>query len=368
MAVSEHHDLAPEEQLLDTLPVKSPADIEPRSSEQIWLIHDLWGRSAVGLIGGPAKCGKSWLGLDMAVSIASATDCLGRFPVEYPGRTLIYLAEDSPAIVRDRIEAICAHRGLDIRLLLLEVIIAPTVRLDLPEDRIRLINTIQSEQPCMLLLDPLVRLHRLNENDASDISGLLGFLRELQRAFDLAVVLVHHTSKKHHANPGQALRGSSDLHAFGDSNLYLARKNEKLSLTIEHRAARSPDPLTLQLVSRSDGTATHLEVVSDQKLSADNHQEPTALKDSIIEFLDRSGSARYRSQIRTALKVNNQRLGHALGDLEDQGLICRTSQGWKLPRPSVEPATEPASTTSSDSMSEVVACQFSDPNQLELIG
>ena len=42
----------------------------------------------------PKAC-KSWLGLEMAVSVASATPCLGTFPVREPGGVLIYLAEDS---------------------------------------------------------------------------------------------------------------------------------------------------------------------------------------------------------------------------------------------------------------------------------
>ena len=48
----------------------------------------------------------------------------------------------------------------------------------------------------------------------------------MQRTYHTAIALVHHASKKHRAQPGQALRGSSDLHAFGDSNAYLARRKE----------------------------------------------------------------------------------------------------------------------------------------------
>ena len=42
-----------------------------------------------------------------------------------------------------------------------------------------------------------------------------------------------------HARAGQALRGSSEFHAWGDSNLYLRRVGEQLTLTVEHRAAAS---------------------------------------------------------------------------------------------------------------------------------
>src|SRR5262249_42512214 len=56
--------------------------------------------------------------------------------------------------------------------------------------------------------------------------------------------------------PGQALRGSSELHGWGDSNLYLRRQRDQLSLTIEHRAAASSGPIPIAL--RQSGTALSL--------------------------------------------------------------------------------------------------------------
>jgi hypothetical protein len=52
---------------------------------------------------------------------------------------------------------------------------------------------------------------------------VLAFLRELQRRHDIAVVLVHHDRKGAGTiRAGQALRGSSEFHAWGDSNLSAA--------------------------------------------------------------------------------------------------------------------------------------------------
>ena len=315
----------------DLLPIASPAEITPTPQEHRWLVRSLWARSAVGVLGGAPKCCKSWLGLDMAVSVSSATACLGHLHVDCPGLALIYLAEDSPAMVRSRIESICAHRNLDITSLDLKLITAPALRLDLLQDQARLIATVDKLRPCLLLLDPLIRLHRLDENSSSDISGLLGFLRELQRSYDLAVVLVHHTSKKQRANPGMALRGSSDIPAFGDSNLYLAKKDDKLTLTIEHRAAACPDPLALQLVSRPDGSATHLELVSGTATDGQAPTQPPSLDDQVINLLATAASPQHRSQLRSKLRVNNQRLGQALTALEHKGTLQRTDQGWMLP-------------------------------------
>jgi hypothetical protein len=308
---------------LQSLPVQQAAALELQPPEQTWLIQELWGQAAVGIIGGAPKCGKSWLGLDMALSVASATPCLGRFPVQRPGPALVFLAEDSLPAVRARLEGLCAHRQLDLRALELYVITAPSLRLDQGADRQLLEAMLERLQPRLLLLDPLVRLHRLDENSAAEISQLLGFLRQLQRTYHSAIVLVHHASKKHRAQPGQALRGSSDLHAFGDSNAYLARKQDRLILTCEHRAARAPDPITLELVSTPEGQQAHLEVRSEP---APNPS--VSLAERALVVLQNASKPISRKALRDSLRVNNQRLGEALETLKRQGTAVQTERGW----------------------------------------
>ena len=60
---------------------------------------------------------------------------------------------------------------------------------------------------------------------------ILGLLRDIQRRFETAVLLVHHARKSGATLPGQALRGSSELHARSDSNLYLRRRDRQILLT-----------------------------------------------------------------------------------------------------------------------------------------
>jgi len=303
----------------DTLPVCRANELAIQPPEQSWLIESIWGYAAVGIIGGPPKCCKSWLGLDMAVSVASGSPCLDWFPVKQPGPVLIFLAEDALPAVRARIEALCAHRQLHIDSLNLYVITASALRLDLVQDQQRLKATLDAFKPRFLLLDPLIRLHRLDENSAADISNLLGFVREVQRSYDMAVALVHHASKKRRAQPGQALRGSSDLHAFGDSNAYLTPRNDSIILTIEHRAAKPPEPIELKLAS-SDAS-THLAISSTD--TADN-----ALPDRIMTLLINENKPLTQTSLRSELKVNNQRLSQTLTRLDQQGLILRTRGGW----------------------------------------
>jgi hypothetical protein len=289
-----------------------------------WLVEQLWGESSVGVIGGAPKCSKTWLGLDMALSVATGTPCLGKFAVPKAGPVLAYLAEDALPVIRQRVAGMARHRGLDLAQVEIHVITAATLRLDREPHRTRLLETAQRLRPRLVLLDPLVRLHAIDENHAGEVAGLLAYFRQLQRELDLSVVLVHHTRKNAAGGvaAGQGLRGSSDLHAFGDSNLYLRRSRDRLILSSEHRAAPASPPVCLELVATS-AEAIHLDVVAELE-----GEKRRTLQDQILALLQ-PGGTQTRAKLREALSVKNERLGEALELLEQAGQIRRTTGGWQ---------------------------------------
>ena len=314
------------------LPVVRVGEISRDESLHRWLVEGLWGASSVGVIGGAPKCAKTWLGLDMALSVATGTACLGKYAVPEPGPVLVYLAEDALPVVRERIAGMARHRGLDLCRVEIHVITAPVLRLDQEKDRVRLRETARQLRPKLLLLDPLVRLHGIDENHAGEVAELLAYFRSLQRQLDLSVLLVHHTRKNAAGGvaSGQGLRGSSDIHAFGDSNLYLRRTREHLVLSSEHRAAPASPPVHLELVA-TDQEATHLEVIGElrdgsAKVTMDCKQR--SLEERVLDLLGQ-GATVTRAKLRDSLGVKNERLGEALEALERAGRLCRTPAGWQ---------------------------------------
>jgi hypothetical protein len=310
------------------LPVVQVAQIPLEEQPRRWLVEGVWAASAVGFIGGPPKCCKSFLGLELAVAIASGTACLDRYAVHEPGPALIYLAEDTLAAVRERVAGLARHRRLDLGALALHVITVPRLRLDQASDRARLFETAARLRPRILLLDPLVRLHGIDENHATEVAQLLSGLRELQRQLDVAVVLVHHTRKTVAlgAQAGAGLRGSTDLHAFGDSNLYLRRVRGALVLSMEHRAAAAPEPVGLQLVT-ADEQAIHLQITAGPP----RDDQPPSIAEAIVHALAHR-PLMTRQALRAHLAVKNETLGRTLQELERQGRIERCPEGLRLNR------------------------------------
>ena len=314
---------------MTALPVRLAHQLDIVAPEQRWLIEGLWGAEAVGIIGGEPKCCKSFLVLDMAVAVAAASPCLRRFPVARSGRVLLFAAEDALTTVRARLDGICAATGLRLAELDLQVITAPTLRLDLELDRDRLEDTVRTLRPTLLILDPFVRLHRVDENVSAEVAPLLDYLRGLQRRYQTSVVLVHHARKGgSHLRAGQALRGSSELHAWGDSNLYLRRSGEgdAIALTIEHRAAPSSEGLMLHLVTRDDGLA----LCVDEPAGPGVPDVPPTAIDRVEAALAAASAPLSLKALRSTVKMRAVTVSDALAALVTQGRAQRCDKGYAL--------------------------------------
>jgi len=97
--VVDHHDPLPV--------VRSPV---PAKNRPAVVGRPFMGESSVGVIGGAPKCSKTWLGLDLALSVATGTACLGRYDVPRSGPVLGLSGEDAFPIVRERVEGMARHR------------------------------------------------------------------------------------------------------------------------------------------------------------------------------------------------------------------------------------------------------------------
>jgi hypothetical protein len=312
------------------LPVVRAADLDVPVHQQSWLIERLWTHQAVGIIGGSPKSGKTWLALDMAVSVASGAPCLGTFPVSSPGPVLLYAAEDSAATLRSRVETLSRLHKVDFERLDVHMITVDSLRLDRPDHQDRLESTLQLYKPALLVLDPLVRVHAIDENVAGQVAALLGYLRSLQRNTGAAIALIHHLRKN--ASPagaaGYSLRGSGDLYAWTDSFLYLCMHQGQRSLAAEHRSAPAFGPAPIELV-QSDPNGPYLKITTANETQCEALQDGLASR--ILELLSTAPEPLTIDALRTRLQVRNQRVVEAIRSLAAEGKIKRQTRGFALP-------------------------------------
>ncbi|MYI06854.1 MAG: AAA family ATPase [Gemmatimonadetes bacterium] len=304
-------------------PTRAPVELEDRPRQQQWLIDGLWGRQAVGIVGGEPKCGKSFLALDLAVAVAAGVPCLRRFAADEPGPVLLFAAEDAGHIVRARLQGIASAAGARFESLDIAVIDVPALRLDHRADRQRLVETVERIRPRLVVLDPLVRLHGVDENTVAEVAPILGFLRDIQRRFGAAVLLVHHARKSGATRPGQALRGSSELHAWGDSNLYLRRRDRQIVMTVEHRAAPGLNDIELELADDGKGPALRLRQVE----TAEAAPEPDTPERRILKALAEATTPLSQRQIRERAATRHKTVGVVLKKLVREGRVRHDAEG-----------------------------------------
>ncbi len=311
------------------LPVVRASELETQVARPSWLIERLWMHQAVGIIGGSPKSGKTWLALEMAVSVASGRPCFGAFAVGSPGPVLLYAAEDSAATLRSRVETLARLHKVNFEQLDVHSITVDSLSLDRPDHQDRLESTLHAYKPALLLLDPLVRVHAIDENIAGQVAALLGYLRSLQRKTGTAIAVVHHVRKNSSANgaAGNSLRGSGDLYAWLDSLLYLRMHQAQRTLSAEHRSAPAFGPVTLDLV-QSDPIGPHLKIAATSEAQPAPPQD--ALKSRILELLSTASEPLTVDALRSRLQVRNQRVVATLRGLVEQGTVLRQARGFAV--------------------------------------
>lgn len=190
-------------------------------------------------VGGEPKVGKSLLVANLALSLAAGCDRLG-FPVPAPRRVLVCQFElpipqfVSRLATMRRVMGPAADQNLfiDTR--------ATGHLLSAPQGLQHFLAAAQAAAAEIIILDPLYSTHDQDENDTRAMAALCQSLLRLRETSRVALIVVHHVRKSiGRYEIGSAFRGSSALHAVGDSYLLLTRPGAP----VQHR--RAPLPVSL---------------------------------------------------------------------------------------------------------------------------
>ncbi|OQW53814.1 MAG: hypothetical protein A4S09_06245 [Proteobacteria bacterium SG_bin7] len=237
------------------LKIKSIQDLESVQHEDRWLIESIWLDQGIGILVAPPKSNKTWLGLEMALSITTGTPFLGQYPVPRAKRVLFLNAEDRESIQKERLDMMMRGRGIPKNDNLGILTASDRLLLDTKQGVEELRRVISSYKADLLILDPWVRLNSAtSENDARAVAEVLHTLRSIRDDLKCGILLVHHASKDSaNKRAGDRIRGSSEFFAWAETIIGLNKnKDGIITMGIEHRSASSVQAVPIILKSDSD--------------------------------------------------------------------------------------------------------------------
>ena len=195
-----------------------------------WLVGAFAIRGALTVLVAPPGAGKSTLGIALAVAGVTGRGEIVGETVHETIKAWVWNNEDDRFELRRRLAAIMQHWSVapaDLRGKLglnsgseRPLVIARATKdgavLRLP-DVDAIIERVEAEGIGLLIVDPFVETHEVDENSNAQIKAVAALWREVARRGDCAVVIVHHTGKPPAASPDawagslSASRGASSL-------------------------------------------------------------------------------------------------------------------------------------------------------------
>ena len=175
-------------------------------------------RQFISSVVAPGGVGKTALRLAQLISLAIGRALTGEH-VFMRCRVLLVSLEDDADELRRRLRAVCLYHGVTQAELKGWLFLATPgaaggklMTLDrhgrplLGALAVKLAATIAARKIDLVILDPFIKAHTLNENDNSGIDEVAQILTDMSVRFDIAVDVPHHMAKGM-ADPGNANRG-----------------------------------------------------------------------------------------------------------------------------------------------------------------
>ena len=174
-----------------------------------WIVQDVFAAGSVSLVVGDAGSGKTWLCLDLAVTVATAAQWLG-YQVK-GGPTLIIDEESGPRRLALRLgQVLRGHEAGP------KTPMAYTTlnRFDLwnPSDVQSLAAAIRETDARLVIFDAFMELlPGRDENSVKDVLPGLLALRDIAEATGAGLVVIHHANKGGNYRGSSAIKGAVDL-------------------------------------------------------------------------------------------------------------------------------------------------------------
>jgi hypothetical protein len=305
---------------------------QPAAPPPGWIEPGLLPPQGILFVGGEPKVGKSLLVANLALALAAGQDRAG-FTVPAARRVLICQFELPVPQFVSRLATMRGSLATAADQNLLVDTRAAGHLLSAPQGLHHFLVAAREASAEVIVLDPLYSTHDQDENDTRSMAALCQSLLRLRDASKAALIVVHHVRKSIGRDEiGRAFRGSSALHAVGDSYLLLARPSANLTaveLRFQFRYAAALAPRLLQLEPHSlwfsaAGTAP-------SHARPRRRVEPEDVTQALAGMGKQARHNQLRQQIMQRTDCSQRTAQLAIREACRQGGIVRDNSQYRLP-------------------------------------
>ena len=206
------------------------------------LVHGLLHRGTKGVLAGSSKAGKTWLLLDLAVSVASGIPFLNWPTVR--GKVLFINLEIQEAFFKQRLQTLLSKKGLTA----IDQLDVLTLRgQETTADNVidALIEKTREAQYSLIVIDPVYKLMEgTAENCSSGVGSLCQKIERLVVKSGAAVVYAHHFTKGNQANKKamDRMSGSGVFARDADTIVTLTEHAVESCFVVEATLRNLPSP------------------------------------------------------------------------------------------------------------------------------
>lgn len=187
-----------------------------------WIVNGLIPQGLTILAGAP-KAGKSWLALDLCISVARSDPFWGKDTTPTPGSVMYLALEDSDRRLKSRMQTVLEDRKVPENLYFITE--APSINGGLVEQMQQLFDW--KPDTSLVVIDTLGKIRQASKLDGYQKDyGELSTLKQLADAQNCGIVVVHHLRKMQGADPFDRISGTNGILGSADTAMVLMRERQ----------------------------------------------------------------------------------------------------------------------------------------------
>lgn len=195
------------------------------------------------ILAGAPKVGKSWLALDMALSIAKGEKLLGR---ETKRGTSLYLClEDSYTRIQNRLFELTSEPSDNLHFAIMAGTLGGVLEKQIEQFKSQHTNLK------IIIIDTLQKVRSGDDTSYASDYKELSVLKNLADKLRIAILLVHHTRKCRDNDPFNMISGTTGISGCVDGSMVMIEKQRGSDEVVLHCVGRDIENLELHLKRQS---------------------------------------------------------------------------------------------------------------------